>query len=152
MLLRLPRFGILYRNELGRESVQLAVCFFDLPVYKADPRNERLDMGAGCFNRSPGHLHSRFAQDIENMDGVEAPDAVALQKFGYRPLADARSLAGCGRQFPQVEQPWGAKYSPRLVRTHFVARSQANLPRISCTRFNSLLVRLIRRKSRASLR
>ena len=34
MLLRLPRFGILYRNELGRESVQLAVCFFDLPVYK----------------------------------------------------------------------------------------------------------------------
>ena len=78
---------------------------FDLPVHKADARNERLDMGAGRFNRSPGDLHSRLAQYIQNMSGVKAPDAVTLQQFSYRPLADARGLARCGRQFPQVEQP-----------------------------------------------
>ena len=35
-------------------------------------------------------------------------------------------------------------YSPRQVRTHFAEPSQANLPRISCTKVNKLLVRLIR--------
>ena len=101
MLLLLPRPGLLCWDELGRESVQLAVCFFDLPVHKADARNERLDMGAGRFNRSPGNLHSRFAQDIQNIGGVEAPDAVALQQLGDRPLADARGLAGGGSEFPR---------------------------------------------------
>ena len=114
MLLLLPRPGLLCWDELGCESVQLAICFFGLAVYKADARNKRLDMSAGRFNRSPGNLHSRFAQDIQNMGGVEAPDAVALQQVGDRPLADARGLAGCGRQFPQVEQPWGAKIAFEL--------------------------------------
>ena len=82
---------------------------FDLSVHKADARHECLDMGAGRFNRSPGNLHSRFAQYIQNMGGVEAPDAVAFQQFSYRPLADARGLAGCGCEFPQVEQPGAAK-------------------------------------------
>ena len=108
MLLLPPRPCLLCWNEPGRQGIQPAMSLFDLPVHKADARNERLDMGAGRFNRSLGDLHSRLAQDIQNMGGVEAPDAVALQKLGDRRFADARGLAGCGRQFPQVEQPGGA--------------------------------------------
>ena len=114
MLLLPPRPGILCWDEPGWQGVQPAMSLFDLPVHKADARHERLDMGAGRFNRSPCNLHSRFAQDIQNMGGVEAPDAVALQQLGYRPLADARGLAGCGCEFPQVEQPWGAKIAFEL--------------------------------------
>jgi hypothetical protein len=40
-----------------------------------------------------------------------------------------------------------SSYSPRQVRSHFAARSQTNLPRISCTRINKVLVRFIRGKS-----
>jgi hypothetical protein len=82
-----------------------------------DPRLFRKD---GRLRRSFASGNRRsirrasFAQDIQNMGGVEAPDAAALQQLGYRPLADARGLAGCGRQFPQAGQPWGAKIAFEL--------------------------------------
>ncbi len=108
MLLLLPRFSILCRNKLGSEGIQLAVRFFDLGVHKADAGNERLDVGAGGFGRTGSNLHRRFAQHIQHMGSIEAPDAIALQQFAYRPLADARGLAGRGRKLPQLKQPCGA--------------------------------------------
>ena len=53
MLLLPPRPGILCWDEPGWQGIQPAMSLFDLPVHKADARHERLDMGAGRFNRSP---------------------------------------------------------------------------------------------------
>jgi hypothetical protein len=49
MLLLLPRSGILCRNKLGSEAIQLAMSFFDLPIEKAGARNEGLDVGASVL-------------------------------------------------------------------------------------------------------
>ena len=46
MLLLAPRLRLLCWDEPGRQGIQPAMSLFDLPVHKADARNERLDMGA----------------------------------------------------------------------------------------------------------
>ena len=96
MLLLLPRPGLLCWDELGRESVQLAVCFFDLPVHKADARNERLDMSAGRFNRSPGNLHSRFAQDIQKMGASKRRMRWRFSRLATVPSRMRAALPGVG--------------------------------------------------------
>jgi hypothetical protein len=83
--------------------------FLELRVYKADARNECFDVGAGGFGRSGGNLHWRLAQCRKHMGGIEAPDAMAFQQLGGSCLVDAHSLGRRGYQFPQFQQPLGAK-------------------------------------------
>jgi hypothetical protein len=114
MLLFLPRLGILCRDKLGSEAVQLAVRLFDLPVQQADARDERLDVSAGGCHRSGSHLHRRLAQYRQNMRCVETPDTMAFQYLSNSSFANARSLTGRWRDLPQIEQPLGAKITFKL--------------------------------------
>ena len=77
----------------------------ELVIDEPDARGERLDMrgcGLGC---SGGDLHRRLAQHVQDMRGVEASDAIALQDLGDRRLSDAKCFVGRRRDLPQVEQP-----------------------------------------------
>ena len=96
MLLCLSRLGLLGRDETGGQGVELMVRLLELPVHQADARNERGDVGAGRLGRPGGDLDGRGAQHGEHMGGVDAADAVALEKLGelesdgYRNLAKRR--------------------------------------------------------------
>jgi len=77
----------------------------ELVIDEPDARGERLDMrgcGLGC---SGGDLHRRLAQHVQDMRGVEASDAIALQDLSDRRLSDANCFVGRRRDLPQVEQP-----------------------------------------------
>ena len=91
------------------QDVELAIRYLELPIHKADARNKARDVRAGGFSRSGGDLQRRFAQHVQNMRGVEAPDTIAFQDLGDRRFADALRFGGRGRKFPKVEQPGGAK-------------------------------------------
>ncbi len=121
MLLGLLFLRALCRNKLGSKSVQLAMGLFDLPVQKADAPDERLDVGAGGFGRSGGNLHRWLAQHLQDMGSVEAPDTITFQQLGYGSLADARGLARRGDEFPQIEQPLGAKVFFKLQHGRVIA-------------------------------
>ena len=72
------------------------------------------DVSAGGFDRSGRNLQRRLAQHVQNMSGIEAPNAIALQELGDRRFADAPRFAGRRREFPQVEHPGGAKVAFKL--------------------------------------
>src|SRR5208282_3315229 len=89
MLLSLSWPVLLRRNEPGGQSIELAMRLPELVIDEPDARGERLDMrgcGLGC---SSGDLHWRLAQHVQDMRGVEASDAIALQDLGDRRLSDA---------------------------------------------------------------
>ena len=105
MLLSLSWPVLLRRNEPGGQSIELAMRLPELVIDEPDARGERLDMrgcGLGC---SGGDLHRRLAQHVQDMRGVEASDAIALQDLGDRRLSDANCFVGRRRDLPQVEQP-----------------------------------------------
>src|SRR5947209_11785475 len=81
----------------------------ELSVDKTDTRNERRHVSAGGFFRPDGDMYRRLPQHLENMGGIEAPDAVALEQFGECRLTKARSLVGCGHTQPQIEKPFGTE-------------------------------------------
>ena len=81
MLLPLSQPGLLRRNEPGSEGIKLAhwpprSCWVDEP----DARDERRDMracGLRLFQRRPAP--AACAASVQDMRGVEAPDAIAPQ-------------------------------------------------------------------------
>ncbi len=105
MLLPLSQPGLLRRNEPGSEGIKLAMRLPELLVDEPDARDERRDMRACGLGCSSGDLHRRLAQHVQDMRGVEAPDAIALQDLGNRRLSDANCFVGRRRGLPQVEQP-----------------------------------------------
>src|SRR5271157_2071598 len=94
MLLCLPWLDLCGRNESCCQDVELAIRYLELPIHKADARNKARDMRAGGFSRSGGDLQRRFAQHVQNMRGVEAPDTIAFQDLGDRRFADALRFGG----------------------------------------------------------
>ena len=113
MLLCLPRLILCGRNEFCCQDVELAIGLLKLPIHKADARDKARNVRAGGFSRSGGDLQRRFAQHVQNMRCVEAPDAIAFQDLGDRSFADAPRFGGRGRQVPQVEH--GGKVAPKLL-------------------------------------
>ena len=100
MLLFLPWLDLCGRNEFCCQGVELAIRFLELPIHKADARSKACDVSAGGFGCSGGDLQRRFAQHVQNMGGVEAPDAIAFQDLGDRRFTDAPRFGGCGAQVP----------------------------------------------------
>ena len=109
MLLLLPRLGFLGRNEASREGLDPAVSVFDLPIEQSQARNKRSDMGARGFDSSGGDLDRRLTQVLEDSDSVEASDAMPLEQFDYRRLAQTACFLWCRCGFPEFEQPLGSK-------------------------------------------
>jgi hypothetical protein len=86
MLLCLPRFGILRRDEPGGQRLELAMGLFELPVHKADARYERRDVCSGGFNCSGGDLHRLEA-------GPRARNAAARRGHNHRCCHDGDGMA-----------------------------------------------------------
>src|SRR6516164_7022551 len=119
MLLPLPRLRLGW-DEASGESVDLAVGLDELPVHEADASHERGDMGAGGFGRARGDTHGRLAHYVEHMGGVEAADAIALEKGGDCFVADLVGMEACGTAHHWAREVSKLGHTVRLMPPSYV--------------------------------
>src|SRR5262249_60635221 len=134
MLLPLPRLVLRGGNETGSQGVEPVMRFLQLLVHEADAGNEGGDMRARSLGRTSSDLHWRLAQNPENMGGIEASNAIALENFSDRRLSGARGLVWRRHGFPQIEYQLcseialefehGGKIAPELL-AHTVGQPDA---------------------------